>query len=164
MAVIRLRLLLLRRESACAPPTSGSLVTAQAVTLLWWIDGVFAAPSGGRSIRSNCSTLWTSGSSAALSGGSPNLLGLPCRRVLFDNGSSYRSGEWRKAHSALDSSPSAHGSTPPERTPRPSDSSSRSIFCEAVDPAGENWRMGVCHAVPDLRGTEPISSALSRVL
>ena len=34
--------------------TSGWLDTAQVVTPLWRIDGVFAVPSGGRSIRSNC--------------------------------------------------------------------------------------------------------------
>jgi hypothetical protein len=31
--------------------------------------------------------------------------GITCRRVLSDNGSSYRSGEWRKACSALDLKP-----------------------------------------------------------
>jgi len=41
-------------------------------------DRVSAAPSGERSIRSNCSTQWISGTSAAPSGGSPSPLGLPC--------------------------------------------------------------------------------------
>ena len=34
-----------------------------------------------------------------------NAQGINCRRVLSDNGSSYRSGEWRKACSALDLKP-----------------------------------------------------------
>jgi hypothetical protein len=40
------------------------LVAAQMVQPLWRIDGVFAAASGGRSIRSNCSTPWNSGTSS----------------------------------------------------------------------------------------------------
>ena len=59
------RFLLPRRGSACASPTSGWLDTAQVVTPFWRIDGVFAAPSGGHSNRSNCRTPWTSGTSAA---------------------------------------------------------------------------------------------------
>ena len=42
-------------------------------------DQAFAASSGERLIRSNCSTPWNSGISAAPSGGSPSRLGLPCR-------------------------------------------------------------------------------------
>jgi len=44
-----------KQASASAVPTSGWPATAQAVQLLWRIDGVFAAPSGGRSIRGICS-------------------------------------------------------------------------------------------------------------
>jgi len=42
--------------SAFAVPTSGMPATAQAELLLWRIGGVFAALSGGRRIRSNCSS------------------------------------------------------------------------------------------------------------
>jgi len=45
-----------RTESASAAPFAGWLVTALAVGPLWQIDGVFAAPSGGRLISSSCST------------------------------------------------------------------------------------------------------------
>jgi len=44
----------LRLGSASALPTSGWLDIAQAVPLLWWIVGVFAAPSGERWIHGNC--------------------------------------------------------------------------------------------------------------
>jgi len=44
-----------KQESASAVPTSGWPATAQAVMLLLRIDVVFAAPSGGRSIRGICS-------------------------------------------------------------------------------------------------------------
>ena len=54
-----------RLGSACERPTSGWPATAQAVQRLWWIDVVFAALSGGRSIHSNCSTLLPSAMSAA---------------------------------------------------------------------------------------------------
>ena len=42
--------------TASAAPIAGWLVNVLAVWPLWWIDGVFAAPSGGRSIRCSCST------------------------------------------------------------------------------------------------------------
>jgi hypothetical protein len=41
----------LRQGSASAAHTSGLLVTAQAGQRHWWIDAVFAVPSGGRSIH-----------------------------------------------------------------------------------------------------------------
>ena len=50
-----------------AAPTRGWRATAQAVLLHWSIDAVFAAPSGGRSIHSNCNALLTSAMSAARS-------------------------------------------------------------------------------------------------
>jgi hypothetical protein len=45
----------LRQGSASAAHTSGLLVTAQAGQWHWWIDVVFAVPSGGRSIHGNSS-------------------------------------------------------------------------------------------------------------
>ena len=48
-------------------PTSCWPATAQAVLLYWWIDAVFAAVSGGRSIYQYCTALWTYAMSAARS-------------------------------------------------------------------------------------------------
>jgi len=50
---------LLSQGSASGLPTSGWRASAQAVLLHWWIDGMFAAPSGGRLIHCNCNALWT---------------------------------------------------------------------------------------------------------
>jgi hypothetical protein len=48
-----------------APLASGWHGSAQAGQRHWRIGELFAAPSGGRSIRSNCSGLWTSGTSVS---------------------------------------------------------------------------------------------------
>ena len=59
----------LRWGSAPVPPKSSWRAAAQAVTTPWQIDAAFFAHNGGRSILSNCSRLWASGSSAPPSGG-----------------------------------------------------------------------------------------------
>ena len=57
--------------SANAPPASGWRAFVQAGQRHWRIVAACAAQSGGRSIRSNCSRPWTSGTSVAPSGESP---------------------------------------------------------------------------------------------
>ena len=78
--------------------------------------------------------------------------GMTCRRILSDNGSAYRSGAWREACRSM--------AIKPIRT-KPYTSDQRQGRTVQQDPVE---RVGLCHAVPDLKRKEQLVTALSGAL
>ncbi len=82
-----------------------------------------------------------------------NEQGITCRRILSDNGSAYRSGEWRKACKALRSQSDPHQAVHAmhQRQGR------------AIDPDSLPG-MGLRNALPDLRREKLLATSLSDAL